>query len=110
MAARASEANYIRQEQYKSSSRCYLPSRGSVPVTPLGGVAAVAAVAHGTVPRQQHHAYQYMQVGAPYPTAVYTPTMVQPQCRMGSNVAPTPVIGTNQPVNASSPFVHQRLY
>ncbi|KAJ1364019.1 hypothetical protein KIN20_024001 [Parelaphostrongylus tenuis] len=70
----------------------YLPVPGNVPVAPLGGVAAVAAIASGTVPRQQHHAYQYMQLAPAYPATAYTPTMPQ------------------HPVSTASPYVHQRLY
>ncbi|WKX90859.1 hypothetical protein Q1695_009593 [Nippostrongylus brasiliensis] len=96
------------------NNAAYLPSHGKVPVgTPLGGMAAVTAVAHGTVPRQQHHAYQYMQMAPAYPTAVFTPTLVQQQCRVGSNVATSPMLhgmNPNHAVNASSPFVQQRLY
>uniref|UniRef100_A0A0K0DLB0 RRM domain-containing protein n=1 Tax=Angiostrongylus cantonensis TaxID=6313 RepID=A0A0K0DLB0_ANGCA len=91
----------------------YLSVPTSVPVAPLGGLAAVAAVARGTVPRQQHHAYQYMQLAAPYPATVYTSTMPQRQCHVSPSAASTPLIsGINHPypVSTSSPYIHQRLY
>ncbi|KJH51793.1 hypothetical protein DICVIV_01984 [Dictyocaulus viviparus] len=92
----------------------YLSIPAGVRVTPLGGVAAVAAVAHGTVPRNQHHAYQYMQLAPAYPTTVYTSAMVQPQCRVSSTITSTPIfprINQTHPVStSSSPYIHQRLY
>ncbi|KAK5986981.1 RRM domain-containing protein, partial [Trichostrongylus colubriformis] len=98
-----------RGELVRSLPRSYLQSTGNVTVAPLGGMAAVTAVARGTVPRQQRHAYQYMQLAPAYPSAVYSPTMIQPHCRVGSSIAPgTPVAG--QSVTTSPPFIHQRLY
>ncbi|PIO65194.1 hypothetical protein TELCIR_13150 [Teladorsagia circumcincta] len=101
--------NGSRGEVAKSSPRCYLQSPGNVAVAPLGGVAAVSAVARGTVPRQQHHAYQYMQLAPAYPSTVYSPAVMQQRCRIGSNVATAPVV-TGQPVTTSPSFIHQRLY
>ncbi|VDO23211.1 unnamed protein product [Haemonchus placei] len=78
-------------------------------VAPLGGMAAVAAVAQGTVPRHQRHAYQYMQLAPSYPSAVFSPTMMQQRCRMGSNMTPAPLVA-GQAVTSPTPFIHQRLY
>ncbi|VDM52281.1 unnamed protein product [Angiostrongylus costaricensis] len=91
----------------------YLSVPTNVPVAPLGGLAAVAAVARGTVPRQQHHAYQYMQLAPPYPATVYSSTMLQRQCHVSPSAASTPLIsGINHPypISTSSPYIHQRLY
>ncbi|KAK6013776.1 hypothetical protein OSTOST_20883 [Ostertagia ostertagi] len=101
--------NASRADVVKSPPRCYLQSSGNVAVAPLGGMAAVAAVARGTVPRHQHHAYQYMQLAPAYPSAVYSPALMQQRCRIGSSVATAPVV-TGQPVTTSPSFIHQRLY
>ncbi|XGW19584.1 hypothetical protein V3C99_003438 [Haemonchus contortus] len=108
MALRVDEYG-LREDSGKSPARYYLHSPGSAAVAPLGGMAAVAAVAQGTVPRHQRHAYQYMQLAPSYPSAVFSPTMMQQRCRMGSNMSPAPLVA-GQPVTSSTPFIHQRLY
>ncbi|EPB74109.1 hypothetical protein ANCCEY_06780 [Ancylostoma ceylanicum] len=95
-----------------TSQRRFFPPSGTSPVQPLGGLAAVAAVAHGTVPRHQHHAYQYMQLPPSY-TAMYKPTVMHSPCRVTSNMSPTPLLSGLSPthsVNTSSSYVQQRLY
>ncbi|KAK6727252.1 hypothetical protein RB195_005142 [Necator americanus] len=99
-------------DAYGVAQRRFLPVSCSSPVQPLGGMAAVAAVARGTVPRQQHHAYQYMQMAPSY-TAIYTPATMQSPCRVTSHVGPTPLLtglSSTQSVTTSSTYVQQRLY
>ncbi|KAK6043990.1 hypothetical protein COOONC_18505 [Cooperia oncophora] len=98
-----------RGELGNSSPRCYVQPSSNMAVAPLGGMAAVAAVARGTVPCQQRHAYQYMQLAPGYPSGMYSPSLMQQRCRVGSSVAAAPLVA-GQPVTTSPPFVHQRLY
>lgn len=109
----ASRSMLAPADERKLSPHCYSTHAVNMPITPLGGMAAVAAVAQGTVPRHQRHAYQYMRFTPAYPAAVYTPAMMQQQCRVTPAVTPSPLLArlsTSQPVNPASQYVHQRLY